>query len=469
MANGLCLSALPAAAAGFDGRWFADIPATQGCAGNGASTVTLLVAGHDVQGRVDNVREREGVAGSIDDSGYGRITVARQLEGAVQFDGDHFTLQWTGKAGCARHAEGDRALEPAQQAAVAAERSRHQALLADLIRRTEAGEKIDYARLQAEYVYSADWDFYDRQLGTLVERADAAAKGGDCAQALSLVALALKADFIVNAAHAVRADCLKSRDPAGAAIEQAIADGLIHSLMDSGDGATQARAYVVSTQREDNDVLANRKIVLKARQERVRGSDGHYYDVVQGVTGDKEPVTKALYFDVGSFMTGRESKRAAATIPSIVIDDPPAPASAAGGQTHAACGFTLGQVLFDKWQTVRGGGLLGYPLNSESEAGRSPQGTSGRWAQFQPGPAGGTPAYIIVATSGPQAGTAHWVHGCVYNLYSSQGSTGGALGFPLSDEYDIPGGIRADFEGGAVQWDSAADRCTANIKSANRR
>ncbi len=33
----------------------------------------------------------------------------------------------------------------------------------------------------------------------------------------------------------------------------------------------------------------------------------------------------------------------------------------------------------------------------------------------------------------------------------------GALGFPVSGEYAVPGGRRSDFEGGSIRWDAARD------------
>ena len=45
------------------------------------------------------------------------------------------------------------------------------------------------------------------------------------------------------------------------------------------------------------------------------------------------------------------------------------------------------------------------------------------------------------------------MHGCAFKLYQSLGGTGSWLGFPISDEYDVPGGRRSDFENGFVFWD----------------
>jgi hypothetical protein len=338
LAAAICLAgAGNAAAAPFDGKWFADVPAVQGCNGNAPSTVTLLVAGADIQGQVRNIGGTVGVIGTLDADGNGDVRVARNGVGTIRFQDDRFEMDWLGDRNCRRHASGDRALDEAAIARLTAERRQHQETLADLIRAATQGRAVDYARLRAEYVYSADWDFYDTRLGTLLQQADAAAKGGDCTQAVSLADRALRTDFILDSAHAIRADCLKASDPAQAKIALAIANGLIRSLMTSGDGQSQRTAYVVSTLREENDVLANRKIVLRTRQERVRGSDGRYYDVVQGVSQtDGKTVNHTVYFNIDSFMKGRASQRAVVASAAATIDRPaPAPTRAAAAPSAA--------------------------------------------------------------------------------------------------------------------------------------
>jgi hypothetical protein len=324
LAAAFCLGwASIAAAAAFDGKWFADIPAVAGCNGNAPSTLTLLVAGGEIQGQIKNARNTVGVTGTLDADGNGDIHIAREAEGTIRFNGDRFEIDWGGGRGCNRHAEGDRALDEAAITRLAAERRQHQEILKGLVQAANQGQTVDFARLRAEYVYAAEWDFYDVQLGTMLERADAAARGGDCAQAVSLAERALRTDFILDSAHAIRADCLKASDPAKAKIALGIANGLIRSLMTSGDGISQRTAYVVSTRREEDDVLANRKIVLKTRQERVRGSDGHYYDVVQGIAQlDGKAINHTVYFNIDSFMKGRESKRAAVTTAAAAVDAP---------------------------------------------------------------------------------------------------------------------------------------------------
>lgn len=104
--------ATPVLAAGLDGDWKGSIPAMRGCAGGGESTVTLTVAGNAVQGTVHNVGNDVALNGVLNDDGSGSVRVAR-MPGTIAFKDDHFTLDWAGAAGCARHAEGARAPAPA--------------------------------------------------------------------------------------------------------------------------------------------------------------------------------------------------------------------------------------------------------------------------------------------------------------------------------------------------------------------
>jgi hypothetical protein len=100
---------------------------------------------------------------------------------------------------------------------------------------------------------------------------------------------------------------------------------------------------------------------------------------------------------------------------------------------------------------------LGCAASDEAEAGASPQGTTGRFAFFGAGDGG----LIAWHASGPRAGSAFEVHGCIFKLYQSLGGTASWLGFPVSDEYDVPGGRRSDFENGYIVWNAQTYVCHA--------
>ena len=137
----------------------------------------------------------------------------------------------------------------------------------------------------------------------------------------------------------------------------------------------------------------------------------------------------------------------------------PRPTPGDGGGTGNACGFSVGSGIYGKWVQTGGlGGYLGCARSDEREAGRSPFGTGGRYALFS---GWANAAVIIWHANGRFAGRSFAVHGAIGQLYQSLGGTNSWLGFPISDEYDVPGGRRSDFEGGYILWDSRTGRAQA--------
>jgi hypothetical protein len=313
----LCLAPHRAAAGEFDGRWVADIPAQGRC--NGNSLMTMIVSGGDVSGQVQNPGGVGHFTGQIDANGMGTFVVERRDTGTLRFKGDRFEASWNNRT-CDRHAAGSRDLDDAGRAAVAAQRKQHQAAYADLLQKAQAGDRaVDYSALRAESVFATDWAYYNGKATALLKQADAAVKGKDCAQAMDTLDQVIRLDFTIDSAHALKAQCLKAQGQGERArIEDDIAKGLVHSLMDSGKGDSEQRAYVVHTYSEEMDVLANRHIQIRTRQTQVRGSDGRLFEVVHGVSivdgVGVEAQPHDIWFDMTSFVTGHVSRRAAAQV-----------------------------------------------------------------------------------------------------------------------------------------------------------
>jgi LGFP repeat/Abnormal spindle-like microcephaly-assoc'd, ASPM-SPD-2-Hydin len=89
-------------------------------------------------------------------------------------------------------------------------------------------------------------------------------------------------------------------------------------------------------------------------------------------------------------------------------------------------------------------GPLGYPVTNETA---TPDGV-GRYNYFS---AGGS-VYWSPATG------AHEVHGAILQRWAELGWELGPLGYPVSDEYDVPGGRRSDFSAGSLTWYAATGR-----------
>lgn len=59
------------------------------------------------------------------------------------------------------------------------------------------------------------------------------------------------------------------------------------------------------------------------------------------------------------------------------------------------------------------------------------------------------------------AGTgAHEVLGAIRDKWKDVGWEAGALGYPISGEYDVPGGRRSDFQHGSIAWDATTNVAT---------
>ena len=126
---------------------------------------------------------------------------------------------------------------------------------------------------------------------------------------------------------------------------------------------------------------------------------------------------------------------------------------------NLACGYCLGSGIYNKWlQTGGERGVLNCPIMNETDAARSTQGTTGRYAEFR----GGDGGYIIWHANGRLAGQSFVVRGCMFKSYKSAGGTRSWLGFPLGDEYRVQGGAKQDFEGGYILWNERTGECSAS-------
>lgn len=314
------------AAGSFDGKWIAEIPPQQRPC-NGTSVLEVVVANNSLIGQVHTPWGYGAFTGIIDAAGNGSISFGGDV-GTIHFSGDHFEVNWTNGRCGQRVALGDRAPSVAQIKEIAIQRRQYQETFDNAVARANAGDTtVDYTALRNAYPYTEQWDPFGNKTASLLSEAEAARNGGDCPVALEKLEVVLKYDFTIDSAHALRADCIAGSSPTAAQTENSIANGLIHSLMDSGDGASEKTAYIVNTMREELDVLANRHIQLKTRHTEVRGSNGHYYDVVDGLSvrpktagpDQTEAVSRTIYFDVGSIVAGRMSRSAAETVTTAAV------------------------------------------------------------------------------------------------------------------------------------------------------
>ncbi len=102
-----------------------------------------------------------------------------------------------------------------------------------------------------------------------------------------------------------------------------------------------------------------------------------------------------------------------------------------------------GSVLAAYRRTGGAAGPLGLPRSDETAV------AGGRRSRFVRGD-----VYWSARTG------AHAVTGVLRRAYRRAGGPAGALGLPVADEHDVPGGRQVEFEGGALHWDRASDTVT---------
>jgi hypothetical protein len=305
----LTLLAGPAMAGPYDGNWIGQIPPSgPGC--RSVATMTITVSGDTLSGVVHNIGNVRPFTGKIDADGNATFTQQEfHYTGTIKFTADHFDANWN-SGNCQRHSLGDRAPDETQTAALITQRKQAQAIYDDLTAKAAAGDRsVDFTALRSAYPFTQQWDAFSKTTAPLMEQANAAAKGKDCDTALEKLDEVLKLDYTIIVAHRVRSDCLKGN---AAHIESRIADGLMDSLKRGGDGKSENTAYPVMTMHEERDLLAAKHIVLKTRETEVRGSDGHFYDVVHGISLWNGVWVHDVYFDVTAEVNGRSSGMAVA-------------------------------------------------------------------------------------------------------------------------------------------------------------
>ena len=106
---------------------------------------------------------------------------------------------------------------------------------------------------------------------------------------------------------------------------------------------------------------------------------------------------------------------------------------------HALLGAVLDAYGRTSWEN----GRLGYPVTSEVHL------PGGAFAAFQRGA-----VYWSPATG------AHVVEGAIRDACASTGWEAGYLGYPTSDEYAVPGGVRQNFQGRTLDFRWATGRVT---------
>src|SRR5450830_1605646 len=145
---------------------------------------------------------------------------------------------------------------------------------------------VDFTALRYAYAESTQYNPYDPNDAELYKFMVNAMKH---AQAI------LEKNYVRINAHVASAICYRQLNQAQAAAHHdAMARGLMDSILASGNGATAQTAFVVIAVDEEYSAIA--KLGLKSVRQRLLKNDGHRFDVLD-VT-DKVGRTSTLFFNI---------------------------------------------------------------------------------------------------------------------------------------------------------------------------
>lgn len=151
---------------------------------------------------------------------------------------------------------------------------------------------IDFRALRDAYANSPNYDPYGLKIASPRDAMMEAYERNDCHTALVRAQEILAVDFVQIDAHFVSALCYGAAgDIAAESRERKIADGLVQSILSSGDGKSPATAYEVVELDEEYILLG--VLELDARMQALVRDGGHSYDLIDAVasrTGQKRTI-----------------------------------------------------------------------------------------------------------------------------------------------------------------------------------
>jgi uncharacterized protein with LGFP repeats len=154
---------------------------------------------------------------------------------------------------------------------------------------------------------------------------------------------------------------------------------------------------------------------------------------------------------------------AGGTLGTCTTNELPTP-DGVGRFNHFRKGTTLGSIYWTpatganevhgiiraKWEQLGWEqGVLGYPTTDELP---TPDGV-GRFNHFQRGS-----IYWTQATG------AHAVYGAIHQTWKELGWEQGVLGYPVTDEYAVPGGSESEFQKGFLTYNAATGTVSRRMK-----
>jgi hypothetical protein len=171
----------------------------------------------------------------------------------------------------------------------------YQALL-ERVKKSDAS--VDFARMRQLQTQLDDYEPY----GVDVEESPfKVLASGNAEKAQAVAEQVLAASYLDLEAHTVAARIAEKRgDKAAAAHHQYVVQGVIDSILKSGDGKTLGTAYVVITVSEEYATMGHLGLRV-AGQSLLHDDAGHSYDLLKGVDPESR-ATQEVYFNIDSIM-----------------------------------------------------------------------------------------------------------------------------------------------------------------------
>jgi len=165
-----------------------------------------------------------------------------------------------------------------------------------LLRQMKKGDpKVDFQKARMAFSETDAYNPYDLNSKSR-ELMNKALKDKDYAKAAEVAEQLLKTNYVDIPAHSVgyRAYTELKKDEE-AKLHRFVHDGLIQSILKSGDGKTPATAYVVISTDEEYAVLG--ALGIRRTRQGVMEDQGQHFDMLQGVDRQSNQ-SVALYFNI---------------------------------------------------------------------------------------------------------------------------------------------------------------------------
>jgi hypothetical protein len=173
-------------------------------------------------------------------------------------------------------------------------RQEFQALL-ERVKKSDAS--VDFAKMRQLQTRLDDYSPY----GDAEDHPFTLLKAGNVEGAQALADRMLAANYLDLEAHFAAAEIAEKRkDEAAAAHHRYVIQGVLDSILKSGDGKSTQTAYVVVAISEEYALMGHFGLRV-AGQSLINDDDGHSYDLLRGVDAEGKP-GREVYFNIDALM-----------------------------------------------------------------------------------------------------------------------------------------------------------------------